>query len=170
MAPLIDGVWLREWIEDPGVGAIAPSSPELCRAMVAELPPLNDGESILELGPGTGRMTKAMMESGIHPRQILAIERSAKMADQFELLYPTVELWRCDALGLRSVCRSRRISSVISSLPNIDIEVARRAFDIGVKRFVQFTYKPWSPIRLRGQRRKLVWRNLPPAWVWVYDA
>ena len=170
MAPLIDGVWLREWIEDPGVGAIAPSSPELCKAMVAELPPLADGESILELGPGTGRMTKAMMESGIHPRQILAIERSAEMANQFELVYPTVELWRCDALGLRSVCRSRRISSVISSLPNIDIEVARRAFDIGVKRFVQFTYKPWSPLKLPGRRCAFVWRNLPPAWVWAYDS
>ena len=138
--------------------------------MVAELSPLKDFESVLELGPGTGRMTKAMIEAGIHPRQILAIERSAKMAYEFELLYPTVELWRGDALGLPSVCRSRRISAVLSSLPNIDTDVARRAFDIGAKRFVQFTYKPWSPVKLSGRRRAFVWRNLPPAWVWVYDA
>ena len=164
------GLWLRACLDDLGVGAIAPSSAELCEAMVAELPPLRNGESILELGPGTGRMTKAMIQVGIPPRQIIAIERSAEMAEQFELLYPGVELWMGDALELGSACRSRRISSVLSSLPNIDIGVALRAFDIGVKRFVQFTYKPWSPIRLPGQRRKLVWRNLPPAWVWVYDA
>jgi phosphatidylethanolamine/phosphatidyl-N-methylethanolamine N-methyltransferase len=170
MPPLTEGVWVREWMEDPEVGAIAPSSPELCKAMVAELLPLRESESILELGPGTGRMTRAMMDAGIHPQQIVAIERSAEMAAQFERRYPTVELWRGDALGLRSVCRSRQIRSVLSSLPNIDTEVPRRAFDIGVKRFVQFTYKPWSPIKLPGRRRAFVWRNLPPAWVWVYDA
>src|SRR5277367_5987169 len=96
-------VFLREWIVNPQrTGAVAPSSPQLAAAMARWLP--SDPESyVLELGPGTGAVTQALLERGLREDRLVAIERNPKMARLLREKFPrshiiTGDAWRLDYL------------------------------------------------------------------------
>ncbi|MGA2788334.1 MAG: rRNA adenine N-6-methyltransferase family protein, partial [Verrucomicrobiota bacterium] len=104
IAALADsGLFLREWFADPQrTGAVAPSSPHLAAAMARWLP--FDPESyVLELGPGTGAVTQALIERGLREDRLVAIENNPKLARLLHRRFPrariiTGDAWQLDEL------------------------------------------------------------------------
>jgi phosphatidylethanolamine/phosphatidyl-N-methylethanolamine N-methyltransferase len=164
------------------VGAIAPSSPGLARAIAREIDPKKPG-TVLELGPGTGVVTAALIERGIEPERITAIEYDAEFATLVARRFPGVHVIRGDAFELAHTLGSgsgQRFIGIVSGIPLLNHPPERRQklvksalaqIEPGSP-FVQFSYGTRPPIVPPAgayvTRTALVWRNLPPARVWVY--
>lgn len=175
------------WLKGPTrIGAVAPSGPKLAAAMVRAGGDLSHG-LIVELGGGTGPMTRALLEAGVSPERLLVFERDENLAAILEKNVPGVRVLRADAAEVDRVVRNLGFDSataVISSLPLISMPVAVRekivagSFALLGKtgRYVQFTYGPVSPVpesvlkslQLGKQRMAWVPDNIPPATVWAY--
>jgi phosphatidylethanolamine/phosphatidyl-N-methylethanolamine N-methyltransferase len=188
IAALADsGVFLREWFADPqGTGAIAPSSPQLAAAMARWLPPDPDSY-VLELGPGTGAVTAALLQRGLREDRLVAIENNPTLAGLLRKRYPrahviTGDAWDLDSLLLGQIKPIASVGAVISSLPLVNFSLAqaeRLAEKIRTVLEPQGTWVQYSyhihKRRTRGATRfqllasKIVWFNLPPARVNVYQ-
>jgi len=174
--------WLGRFLAAPRqIGAIAPSGPALARAMVAQLPRLGD-RAVLELGPGGGVFTAAMIDHGVRPDHIVAIEYDEGMAAALRRRCPGVRVTRGDAFDrtLALAQAPEGYGAVLSGLPLLNYPRAEgaalvrgllAAMPAGAP-FIQFSYGLTAPIPpatdLRVRRAAIVWRNLPPARVWVY--
>jgi len=173
------GFWhfTREFLRDPrAIGAVFPGSPYLARKM-ANLVPAGDG-FVLELGPGLGPVTRALLERGIASRDLILVERSPRMVAQLRHRFPEVEVIEGDAARLRDHLGGRGAArAIVSSLPlrSMPPSVVRGILDQlpGISRagtvFIQFTYHPRSSCRtiipkaFTHDGGHFVWRNLPPA-------
>lgn len=165
------------------VGAVAPTSAVMARRM-ASVVDTASALPVLELGPGTGAITKAIIARGVSPERIYAVEFSAAFADLLEERYPGLNVVRGDAFDLAStLCHlpETTFDSVISGVPLLNFPVAKRiGFVEGAlervppgRPLIQFTYGPFSPVPpQRGnytvEYYDFVVRNLPPANLWVY--
>ena len=162
------------------VGAIAPSSGRLARAMAEEADPACGGR-VLELGPGTGVVTRALIARGFAPERIVAIEYDQHFALALRDRCPGVTVIHGDAFCLvKTVGGDERFAAIISSLPLLNFPPASRQSLIGdaLARlefgapFIQFSYGLSPPVAApEGACVRLaarVWLNLPPALVWVY--
>jgi phosphatidylethanolamine/phosphatidyl-N-methylethanolamine N-methyltransferase len=180
-------VFLREWLANPQrTGSVAPSSPQLAAAMARWLP-ANPESFVLELGPGTGPVTDALIKRGLREEKLIAIEHNPKMAALLREKYPrariiTGDAWQLDDLlrGLREPVES--VGAVISSLPLLNFSEAQagalaqkiRAVLEPDGNWVQFTYRihklrPRGASSFRLRASKIVWFNLPPARVSVFQ-
>ncbi len=175
--------FLRGLIERPkNVGAIAPSSPQLARAIAAQIDPKVDGP-VLELGPGTGVITEALVARGIAPERITAIEYDSEFARMVRQRFPKVDVIEGDAFDLVHTLGRERdapFAGIVSGLPLLNFPLHKRTALIegalsqlkpGAP-FVQFSYGLNAPAQppkgFAVRRAALVWKNLPPARVWVY--
>ena len=179
-------LFLQEWFANPQrTGSLAPSSPQLAAAMAHWLP--SDPESfVLELGPGTGAVTEALIKRGLREDRLVAIERNPKMARLLREKFPRAQIIIGDAWNLDHLLASRRepiesVGAVISSLPllNFPVEEAEalaqkiRAVLQPQGNWVQYSYRIHK-LRTRGassfklHASKIVWFNLPPARVSVF--
>jgi len=164
------------------VGAVAPSSPALAHAMAAQIDPSSEGP-ILELGPGTGVVTAALIARGISPIRIVSIEYDPDFAKLVAERFPGVRVIRGDAYDLRGTLGDAPVppfAAIVSSLPLLNEAPERRnkliqtAFELIAPNapFVQFSYGLHSPVQpsstVSVTRAALVLFNLPPARVWVY--
>lgn len=166
-------------VADPGhVGAIAPSSKRLARAMAAEADPARG--QVLELGPGTGVVTEALIARGFAPEKITAVEFDEHFAMELRSRLPGVNVISGDAFDLARMMGGARFAAIASSLPLLNFPLERRRALIADllgrlgpgAPYMQFSYglsPPVAPplgtcVRLAA----LVWLNLPPARVWVY--
>ena len=188
IAALADsGVFLREWLADPQrTGSVTPSSPKLAAAMARWLPA--DPESyVLELGPGTGAVTEALIERGLREDRLVAIENNPKMARLLRKRFPNAHIivgdaWHLDNLLLERPEPIASVGAVISSLPLLNFP-AEEAEKLAEKirtmlepqgKWVQYSYRIHNR-RTRGTSKfhllasKIVWFNLPPARVNVYQ-
>ncbi len=180
--------FLRSWIDKPlMVGAVAPSSPELARRMASFVDPERPG-LVVELGPGTGVVTEALLARGITPERIVGIEYDG---DFFRLLrqrHPGVHFVHGDAYRMRHAVApffdatlGRPIAAVVSSLPLFTRPLSDRirlldeslALMAPGAPFIQFSYALVPPVprsagRFDLERTGWVVRNLPPARVWIY--
>lgn len=180
-------LFFQEWVNDPRqIGAIAPSSRNLAAAMARWLP-VEPDSYVLELGPGTGAVTQALLERGHAPNRLVAIEKSPKMAEHLRERFPETHVITGDALDLVELLKlqfqqTTKIAVVFSSLPlmNFEPETARhlvqkiRTVLRPQGRFVQYSYhigkrQHKAPARFRFVASKWVWLNLPPARVSVYE-
>jgi phosphatidylethanolamine/phosphatidyl-N-methylethanolamine N-methyltransferase len=180
-------VFLQEWFANPQrTGSLAPSSPQLGAAMAQWLP--HDPESfVLELGPGTGAVTEALIKRGLREDRLVAIERNPKMARLLREKFPRAQIIIGDAWNLDHLLRSRRepiesVGAVISSLPLLNFPVAEaealaqkiRAVLLPQGNWVQYSYRIHK-LRTRGtssfklHASKIVWLNFPPARVSVFQ-
>jgi phosphatidylethanolamine/phosphatidyl-N-methylethanolamine N-methyltransferase len=141
---------------------------------------------IVELGPGTGPVTQALIESGAAPERLVLLEYDPGFCGILRQRFAPAKIVQGDAYDLAGALaefKGRPIAAVVSSLPLLNQPPHRRAKLIadafalmgraGV--FVQFTYGLVSPIpreacanRYSAQRGRRIWRNLPPACVWTY--
>ncbi len=180
-------LFLREWLVNPQrTGAVAPSSPKLAAAMARWLP--RDPESyVLELGPGTGAVTAALIKRGLREDRLVAIEHNATLAKLLRKRFPHAHIITGDAWHLDQLLRDRvppipSVGAVISSLPLLNFS-KEEAEALAAKirsvldprgRWVQYTYQI-SKHRSRGAddfrllASQIVWLNLPPARVSVYQ-
>jgi phosphatidylethanolamine/phosphatidyl-N-methylethanolamine N-methyltransferase len=188
IATLTDSsMFLREWIANPQrTGAVTPSSPKLAAAMARWLP--SDPESfVLELGPGTGAVTQALIEHGLREERLVAIEKNPKMAQRLRQRFPSANIITGDAWHLDVLLRQHdepieSVGAVISSLPLLNFPAAeadtlaekiRAILEHGGK-WVQYSYHLGnghhkSATRFHRLASKIVWLNLPPARVNVYQ-
>jgi phosphatidylethanolamine/phosphatidyl-N-methylethanolamine N-methyltransferase len=143
---------------------------------------------VVELGPGTGPVTRALIEQGVPPEQLVLVEYEATFCRLLSQRFPGVNVRQGDAYALRRTLAdltNRPIRAIVSSLPLLNQPPMRRtaliedAFALmapgGV--FVQFTYGVASPIprpasagRFSAHATAPIWLNLPPARVWTYRA
>ena len=124
-------VFLQEWLSDPRrTGAIVPSSKTLAAEMARWLP-TEASEYVLELGPGTGAVTYALIGRGLNPQRLIAIEKNPKMAGILRDRFPRAHIITGDARHLDRLLQEQlnehgRVGTVISSLPlrNFPTDVA----------------------------------------------
>lgn len=180
--------FFRQWLREPRtIAALAPSGRELARHMAAAVG--RDARRVVELGGGTGVMTRALLERGIAPEHLLVIERNPALYAHLVARFPGVDVVLADALDLVSIVRQaqgqlpHKVDAVTSSLGllNMSRDDQRRllvaAFTVlrPAGRFVQFTYAPRCPVsqeirqELGLEARRDSWSllNLPPAFVYV---
>src|SRR5579871_985600 len=82
------GLFIQELVNRPRqVVAVLPSSKQLATAMSKWLPHKSDAY-VLELGPGTGVVTEALVKRGLREDRLIAIEMSPKMADHLRQVFP----------------------------------------------------------------------------------
>ena len=176
--------FLRSWMEKPlATGAVTPSGKPLARAMASYVDPDLDGK-VIELGPGTGAVTAALVEQGIDPERLVLIEFNPSFCRLLRARYPEATVVQGDAYAIRRFAGSlirRPAAAVVSSLPlftkplKFRLRLVSDAFGLmhpGAP-FIQFTYAVVPPIpkELEGATTECserIWLNLPPARVWVY--
>ena len=174
--------FLRALMARPkNVGAIIPSGPALARSMAAQINTALRGP-ILELGPGTGAITAAVLASGIEPERLIAIEYDPELATVLAGRFPRIRVIEGDAFDLDRTLGSDAggFAAIVSGLPLLNFPLAaRRALMEGAlarlapgASLVQFSYgltAPVAPPQGYGVHcAALVWANVPPARVWVY--
>jgi phosphatidylethanolamine/phosphatidyl-N-methylethanolamine N-methyltransferase len=176
--------FLRSWIEKPlHMGAVMPSGRVLARTM-AQYVDINSLGPVVELGPGTGAITSALIDHGVDQKRLVLIEYNPSFCALLRDRYPHAKVVQADAYTLRDSLRnvlSAPASAVVSGLPLVTkpmltrLKLIRDAFVAlapGAP-FVQFTYSVAPPIpkSLPGvstEASERIWMNLPPARVWVY--
>src|SRR5215470_2802915 len=176
--------FIRTWIEKPlAIGAVTPSSRALARTMAGYVDPKLSGP-VIELGPGTGPVTDALVAQGVDPSRLVLIEFDPTFCRLLRKRYPEATVVQGDAYGLRvllNVVMRQPAAAVVSGLPLFSKPLKMRlrllldAFGLMAPGapFVQFTYAAYSPIprrldRVRSQASERIWTNIPPARVWVY--
>jgi phosphatidylethanolamine/phosphatidyl-N-methylethanolamine N-methyltransferase len=176
------GDFLRGLVSDPkGVSAPTPSSPALARAIAAEVDVSRPG-LVIELGPGTGVVTDALLQHGVPPDRLVAIEQEPSFAQLMRRRFPQVAICRGDALDFEAcIPGDAKIAAIVSGLPLLNLplpvrqSLLRRALAGQGRggRFIQLSYSWRPPVASEvGMRlsKKVVWRNFPPAHVWTYSA
>ena len=176
--------FLRSWIEKPlHMGAVMPSSKLLARTM-AQYVDVDSKGPVVELGPGTGAITNALIKHGVDQKRLVLVEYNPGFCALLRDRYPHAKVVQGDAYKLRdSLLKVLDVpaSAVISGLPLVTkpmltrLKLIRDAFTAlapGAP-FVQFTYSVAPPIpkSLPGvstEASERIWMNLPPARVWVY--
>jgi phosphatidylethanolamine/phosphatidyl-N-methylethanolamine N-methyltransferase len=176
--------FLRSWIEKPlHMGAVMPSGRVLARTM-AQYVDINSTSPVVELGPGTGAITNALIERGVDQKRLVLVEYNPGFCALLRDRYPLAKVVQGDAYALRDSLwnvLSAPASAVVSGLPLVTkpmltrLKLIRDAFvalSPGAP-FVQFTYSVAPPIpkSLPGvstEASERIWMNLPPARVWVY--
>ncbi|HYD04745.1 MAG TPA: methyltransferase [Reyranella sp.] len=171
------------------MGAVVPSGPLLARAMartaVAEIKG-RDGH-VIELGAGTGEVTKALLEAGIPGERLALVERDPELSVFLRKHFRGPRIIEGDAARLPRLLRAHeveRVAAVVSGLPLLSLpaEVVNgivhgvfEALPPGAA-LVQFTYGPAPPVpkglreslNLQGAHGRRIWRNVPPAVVWTF--
>jgi phosphatidylethanolamine/phosphatidyl-N-methylethanolamine N-methyltransferase len=176
--------FLRSWIEKPlHMGAVMPSGRVLARTM-AQYVDIKSSGPVVELGPGTGAITNALIEHGVDQKRLVLVEYNPGFCALLRDRYPHAKVVQGDAYKLRdSLWDVLQVpaSAVVSGLPLVTkpmltrLKLIRDAFLAlapGAP-FVQFTYSVAPPIpkSLPGvstEASERIWMNLPPARVWVY--
>jgi phosphatidylethanolamine/phosphatidyl-N-methylethanolamine N-methyltransferase len=176
--------FLRSWIEKPlHMGAVMPSGKLLARTM-AQYVDVESKGPVIELGPGTGAITNALIEHGVDQKRLVLVEYNPGFCALLRDRYPQARVVQGDAYALRDSLGEvldAPASAVVSGLPLVTkpmltrLKLMRDAFLAlapGAP-FVQFTYSVAPPIpkSLPGvstEASERIWMNLPPARVWVY--
>ncbi|MDD4965589.1 class I SAM-dependent methyltransferase [Halothiobacillus sp.] len=173
----------REFIRHPRhTGAVCPSSVYLARQMAALVP---EGKGkVIELGPGSGPMTRALLQRGIEPDDLILVERTDSFAQLLRQRFPGLNIIHGDACGLSQLLSGIEapIRAIVSSLPlrsmpsSVVRQISREINQISQPgtRYIQFTYHlhdnklpfigPFSCSECH-----IVWRNFPPARVDAFD-
>jgi phosphatidylethanolamine/phosphatidyl-N-methylethanolamine N-methyltransferase len=180
--------FFRQWLKNPlAIAAVSPSSRELAQKMLRELP---EGASrVIELGGGTGVFTRALLEKGIRPENLLVLELNQALHQHLMQRFPEVRVACADARDLKLVAQQTGFfddgpaDGVISGLGLLSMSkplqksILEAAFSVlGPQgRFIQFTYGPINPVgrevmqelELTSHRAGFTLLNLPPAAVYV---
>lgn len=163
------------------ISAIAPSSKALALQMVSEIK-LDTGR-VVEIGAGTGVITRQILAAGVKPEDLYVVEMNPVFCAKLKVQFPTCNVLEMDAQKLDELALED-VGMVISGLPLLSIpepiqqNIINGAFDLMVAggKYVQFTYGPKPPIapevrdanNLEWRTLKKIWFNLPPAMPYVF--
>jgi phosphatidylethanolamine/phosphatidyl-N-methylethanolamine N-methyltransferase len=182
-------LFLKQLISNPrGIGAACPSSQKLAHHMAACVPYRFEG-NIIELGPGTGVVTDALLKRGIPAHRIVAVEYSADLIKHLRQKFPDVMCVHGDAAHLSTLLRENagfnstsKVEVVVSSLPFKSLPTAivkaiAHELDSILSesgRIIQFSYdlrknSPNPFHHFQNRHSKIIWQNIPPARVTVFE-
>ena len=176
--------FFKGWIDRPkAVGSIIPTSSVTARRM-ASIIDIHSGLPVLEVGPGTGVITKAILRHGVRPADLYAVEYSHNFVKHLRRNYPGVNVVEGDGFDLETTLGDKRdilFDSVISGVPLLNFPVARRVAYLTSlldriphgRPVVQLTYGPKSPVPpglgdYTVEHFHFVIRNIPPTQLWIY--
>ena len=157
------------------VGAICPSGAQLAAAMAACIP---DGKGlVIEIGAGTGAVTRAILSRGIASSRLLVLERSPEFCRILHNKFRGLNIVQGSAEQLSSyVPKDASVLAVVSSLPLMNFSSSLRNAILNQMRtvigtrgcIIQFTYallgtSPYTRDGFRRDVRRIIPRNLPPA-------
>jgi phosphatidylethanolamine/phosphatidyl-N-methylethanolamine N-methyltransferase len=182
------GRWLffrRALVHPLQLASPIPSSPALGRLIATHLRDRRGGLTV-EIGGGTGVITRELLAAGVAPDHLLVIEIDAEMAGYLRGTLPEARVVTGDARELPDLLPPAwrgRVDTVVSGVPMTVLSAANQRALIdavfGVLapggRFLQYTFSlGGSPIRakrlgLTGRRLGTTFGNFPPASVWMYE-
>lgn len=177
---------LKHFIKSPShMGSVAPSSKYLAKTIVNMLPP--QGHTLLEIGPGTGAITKALVEA-TYFKQLIAIENNRQFIQPLQQKFPSIKIIHGNAFDIDHIAEQHdihQLDAIVSSLPLLMINKPERktlcrklltTLPPG-KPLLQYSYGSQSPIPLEWLEEfsdhfdidcQKVLLNVPPARVWRY--
>lgn len=176
--------FIRSWLEKPlAIGAVTPSSRALARTMARYVDPHSTGP-VVELGPGTGPITEALVERGVAENRLVLVEFNPTFCQLLRARFPRATVVQGDAYALKETfedVEAHHAAAFVSGLPlftkplRMRVRLLREALTYMKPNapFVQFTYAVVPPIPksvagVRVEASDRIWKNLPPARVWVY--
>lgn len=176
--------FFKGWIDKPkAVGSIIPTSSVTAKRMASVTNP-KSGLPVLEVGPGTGVITKAILKHGVKPADLYAVEYSHDFVVHLKRNYPGVNVIEGDAFDLDKTLGPKAgltFDSVVSGVPLLNFPVAARVKYVeGLldripqgRPIVQLTYGPKSPVPpglgdYAVERFDFIIRNIPPTTLWIY--
>lgn len=179
-------LFFRQWLRSPkSMGSILPSSMSLARAAAAATA-WEPGQTVVELGAGTGAISQGLLERGIPSEAITMIELDESLYDYLRNRFPGVRVVHGDATRLSEIVAEQQIdhvSTVVSGLPivNMSFDFQRAIITESFKSMkpggfmLQYSYSPIRPIPakrlgVKAEVVRFVLRNVPPATVWRFKA
>ena len=180
------GLFLRRFLAQPRrLASVMASSAALGRLVAREVRREPD-EVVLELGAGTGAITQALLEAGIPPDKLIAVEIDAELAAFLRRRFPALAVLEADAFDLPKAlppAAAGRIGAVICGLP-VSLLPREEQRDLMAKMLsllppsrgvLAYSHRLTSPLPaaelgLVGERLAFTLRNLPPASVWGFRA
>lgn len=177
-------LFFRQWLRSPkSMGSIIPSSRALARAVTNEVV-WQPGQVVVELGAGTGAISRGLIDSGLPPEAVMMIELDRSLFEYLRERFPQVRVVNGDATRLVDILRQQAVEdvgTVISGLPMVNMPLAfqRAIVEQGLTAIspggcmLQYSYSPICPIPakklgIEAKLVKFVLRNVPPATVWRY--
>ncbi|WP_421853837.1 class I SAM-dependent methyltransferase [Novosphingobium sp.] len=172
---------LRRFVANPRQFGGFVSGPALAATITREIDPA--AGPVLELGPGTGVFTRALLARGVPEHNLILVEADPMLAARLRLAFPQALVLACKAgSATPEMLGGLRPAAVVSGLPLLNfpgreverILAAAFSFCTADAAIYQFTYGPKCPVReeimarmeLSAQRTARVWRNVPPASVY----
>jgi phosphatidylethanolamine/phosphatidyl-N-methylethanolamine N-methyltransferase len=176
--------FFKGWLDGPkSVGTPFATSVHTGRAMASVID-VHSGLPVLEIGPGTGTITRAILERGVKPADLIAVEYSEDFANGLRREFPDVRIIHGDVFELDEALAHDSglvFDSVISAIPLLNFPMAERISYIedmlnripAGRPVIQVTYGPKSPVPPHSgsflvERADFVVRNIPPAHLWTY--
>ena len=176
--------FIRSWLDKPlATGAVTPSGRFLARAMARHVD-IDIPGPVVELGPGTGPITEALVDRGVDPSRLVLVEFNPVFCRLLRSRYPQATVVQGDAYNLKRLLENilpQPAAAVVSGLPLLTKPIRTRVrlindvFQLSPDAsFIQFTYSMTTPpipkglARVETEASDRIWLNFPPARVWVY--
>jgi phosphatidylethanolamine/phosphatidyl-N-methylethanolamine N-methyltransferase len=176
-------IFLGAWMSDPlRVAAVAPSGRALAELITSEISA--ETGPVLELGPGTGIFTRALLTRGVAEQNLTLVELGPDFAQLLQTRFPSARILCMDAARLRraGLFQAETLGAIVSGMPLLSMPLPKvMAILTGAfgylrpgSAFYQFTYGPRCPVPsrimdrlgLKATRIGLAFRNIPPAAVY----
>jgi phosphatidylethanolamine/phosphatidyl-N-methylethanolamine N-methyltransferase len=177
-------LFLRRWLANPlQMGSVIPSSPTLCRR-IAALVQCAEDEVVVELGAGTGVISRALLNAGVPPERLVVVEIVRDMAEHLRSVLPGVNVIQGDAFELAKALPERmhgKVGTAICGIPLVMLPIEQQRRFINAvesvapgKGFLLYTYcitspLPYRKLGLSAKREAWTPLNVPPASVWRYQ-
>ncbi len=175
--------FLKALVNNPReIGALFPSSSFLAKEMAAHVVKNPQGV-VVELGAGTGVITKELLKTGLQPNNIIVVESSKDLVKKLRRRFPAIRIIEGNAAELMTLLtfEKREVHTIISSLPLRSLpkpiaETILKQINLRLSkegRYIQYTYSfnenPFfSLANFERVASKRIWMNLPPARVEVW--
>ncbi|MCW5734734.1 MAG: ribose ABC transporter permease [Enhydrobacter sp.] len=188
--PAGTALFLKRWLRRPlAMGAVMPSGRLLAEALAQTTLSAIQGREghVIELGAGTGEVTKALLAAGIPADRLVLLERDPELAAFLRRHFRGPKIIEGDAARLSRLLATHgigKVAAVVSGLPLLSLPndvvtgIVNGVFETLPRgaALVQFTYGPSPPVprrlrtslRLVAARGRRIWRNVPPAVVWTF--
>ncbi len=178
-------LFIKRWIKHPlRLGAIAPSSKSLGRLISRNVAVLED-RFIVELGAGTGTITRRLLEAGVPKDRLFVVELDPELCAFLKRAHPDLNIIQGDASKLAEILPSEvlgKVSTIVSGMPvstmpfELQRKIIQACFDVlepSTGEFIQYSYHLHSPLPAKkleiiAQKIGRTFRNLPPAYLWKY--
>jgi phosphatidylethanolamine/phosphatidyl-N-methylethanolamine N-methyltransferase len=176
--------FLKSWLREPKtVGSVWPTSNHMARRMASVIN-VDSGLPVLEIGPGTGTITSAILNTGLPAEKLFAVEFTQDFVDQLHIKFPNINVIQGDAYALDLTLgrhNKTKFDCAISALPLLYVPMATRvAFVEDVltrlplgRPLIQFSYGAFAPVleklgSFSVERYDYILKNFPPAQLWIY--